>query len=58
VLATRDGLRNVAYDRGIVESVAGQELTLTTMANVAAGMKAVVVELPGRTVVFAHAPRS
>src|SRR4051794_4060281 len=29
VLATRDGFKNATYDRGIVKSVSGQQLTLT-----------------------------
>ena len=85
VLATRNGFKNAAFDRGVVKSVAGQQLTLTegkgtttrdqsltipsdakvrvagkpgaTLSDVAVGMKAVVVKLDDKTVVFAHAPR-
>lgn len=87
VVATRDGFKDLTYDRGTVKSVSGRQLTVTegtkdatykdveltipgdakirvpgkpdaTLADVTAGMRAVVATRANKTVVYAHAPRS
>jgi hypothetical protein len=83
-VATKTGFVTVSFDRGVVKSVNGQQLTLTegrgsttktvtltipssarvrdnghksTLANVTAGQRAVVVQAPKRTVVIARTHR-
>ncbi len=85
VVHTKAGFVTVTYDRGVVDSVSGDQIQLTegtpkatyktvtltvpsdvtvrdngqksTMSSITAGQRAIVVQLPTRTVVVARTPR-
>ncbi len=85
VVHTAQGFATVTYDRGVVDSVSGNQIKLTegtpkatyktvtltvpstvrvrdnkqkaSMSSVTAGQRAIVVQLPHRTVVIARTPK-
>ena len=85
VVHTKQGFATVTYDRGVVDSVSGDQIKLTegtpkstyktvtltvpstvhvrdnkqkaSMSSVTAGQRAMVVQLPKRTVVIARTPK-